>query len=497
MKKLLVLLTVLALLLTLAACGQAEGNDKDDDSEEEIVETQKKKDDDEDEIDEETKKPADEESETEKPKETEKNKDDDEPGNLSSGKKLSFKKKATIEETVIYDKNDIVITAKKLEYGDDEVELDLVIENNSDDDLSFYTGTFGDCCNSVNGYMVNDDVYFSCQVSAGKKAMESLTLKYESLYFYGIEEIADLSIELQIDFDESEKDAIYTGPMVLETSVKSEYKYENTYKAALESKAVNKQLDIEVLNYGEDDLYDEEGIELLSYSWITMDDNKYLLMEFCNDSDENADVRIMNLVVNELTVDIGSTANLVISKGKKGVAVVDIDLIFSDDYYENLGIEHFSTLNMDIEVWNMENETVVPAVNVDIKLDDKLDTSYMEGKEVYNSDGVRILEKGLYNDDYLDRLYWIFLIENKMDKDINVYDEYDSLSVNGFMVEDYYTYSYSAKAGKNGIFIVSVDKEALDKIDVSEKSDIEDYEISIDINDKNYKTLASSKLKSK
>ena len=67
---------------------------------------------------------------------------------------LEFKKTATIDETVLVDENGVKITAKELVYGNYAVELTLIIENNSDKDLSFIANSIGYSCNSINGYMV-------------------------------------------------------------------------------------------------------------------------------------------------------------------------------------------------------------------------------------------------------------------------------------------------------------------------------------------------------
>ena len=52
-----------------------------------------------------------------------------------------FKQNATIEETVLYDENDVKITATELNYGNYKAELKLMIENNSDESLSFIAGS--------------------------------------------------------------------------------------------------------------------------------------------------------------------------------------------------------------------------------------------------------------------------------------------------------------------------------------------------------------------
>ena len=84
-----------------------------------------------------------------------------------------FKKTATIEETVLVDESGVKITAKELTYGNYAAELTLVIENNSDKDLSFIANSIGYSCNSINGYMVPEG-YLNCDVAAGKKANDTI-----------------------------------------------------------------------------------------------------------------------------------------------------------------------------------------------------------------------------------------------------------------------------------------------------------------------------------
>lgn len=112
-----------------------------------------------------------------------------------------FKKTATIEETVLVDENGVKITAKELTYGNYAAELTLVIENNSEKDLSFIANSIGYSCNSINGYMVPEG-YLNCDVAAGKKANDTISIGYDTLMLYGIYEIADIEIGFDISDDD-------------------------------------------------------------------------------------------------------------------------------------------------------------------------------------------------------------------------------------------------------------------------------------------------------
>ena len=78
-----------------------------------------------------------------------------------------------IEETVLVDENDVKITATGLTYTEYAVEVNLLIENNSEKDLSIYTGSIGYSPNAVNGYMLGG--YMNADVAAGKKTNETIS----------------------------------------------------------------------------------------------------------------------------------------------------------------------------------------------------------------------------------------------------------------------------------------------------------------------------------
>ena len=76
-------------------------------------------------------------------------------GDDNTGPAEIFDPSATIEETVLVDESDVKITVTEIKYTAYSVKLDLAIENNSGQNLSFHAGTMGYNCNSVHGYMVD------------------------------------------------------------------------------------------------------------------------------------------------------------------------------------------------------------------------------------------------------------------------------------------------------------------------------------------------------
>lgn len=127
-----------------------------------------------------------------------------------------FQKTASIEETVLFESDDILITATGLEYTEYSADITIVIENNSDKDLTFISNSIGYSCNSVNGYMIQDG-YINSGVPAGKKANKTLSFSYDMLRLYGIFEIAD--VEIGFDISDNDYNHVYTGPCYIRTSI--------------------------------------------------------------------------------------------------------------------------------------------------------------------------------------------------------------------------------------------------------------------------------------
>lgn len=115
--------------------------------------------------------------------------------------------KTTIEEQVILDRDDIMITAK--EYVTDSIWGDgikLLLENNSDK-----TVTVGCKALIVNHYMISD--LFSVEVASGKKANQVLYLSSSELKAAGIESVGQVEVYFYV-FDSASYDTIFESECV-------------------------------------------------------------------------------------------------------------------------------------------------------------------------------------------------------------------------------------------------------------------------------------------
>lgn len=151
-----------------------------------------------------------------------------------------FKKTATIEETVLYNDNGIVITAKDLTYEDSGVTLNVLLENNRDEELSFSSVN----STSVNGYMLYGG-NLNCDVAAGEKADGEMYISYNEMRLHGIYELAELGLQFTVE-DYSDFKA-ETDLVILKTSAFDSYTFNpNGFQDAVTSNAAKNELDYSV-----------------------------------------------------------------------------------------------------------------------------------------------------------------------------------------------------------------------------------------------------------
>lgn len=125
----------------------------------------------------------------------------------------------TIAETVLMDESGVKITAKSLDKsGWFGPELKLLIENNTDQALTVQARS-----SSVNGYMIS--TMFSADVSAGKKANDSITFTSSDLKSAGIETIADMEFSFHIFDSESWDTYLDTDLIQIKTAAAETYPY--------------------------------------------------------------------------------------------------------------------------------------------------------------------------------------------------------------------------------------------------------------------------------
>ena len=462
MKKILSILLALLLLISMTACDTSSNNTDNNDSGNTFVDSQ----------------PATDGAGADK--------NDDAQVTVNP---REFNKSATIEETVLVDEYGVKITAKELTYGNYAAELTLVIENNSDKDLSFIANSVGYSCNSVNGYMVPDG-YLNCDVAAGKKANDTISISYDTLMLYGIFEIAD--IEIGFDISDDNYNHTYTGPRTIQTTAVDSYNYKTPcYRENIAGKESQAEYDYSVPYFSADAVYEESGLVIASQAVMdNKDGDSILLLEIVNTTDEIVGVSTTNIDINGLRVCVSSWSYDSINPGKTAIVDIDLSSVLEPEYWEIYGIAEVGNVALKVSFKDGDSNEVADPAHISIDIPGAESTFSMEGTEIYNDNGIRIVSKGVFADpsEYSDDLHILLVAENTSGKTLALHDVYDSLSINDYMA----TYSFYTTTMEDGSYVmidILLWGYGLDDINISEPSEVKTVEFSLSIKDQNYKEV--------
>ena len=399
-----------------------------------------------------------------------------------SDEKLSvFSKEAILKETVMFDENGVKITATGLNYTKYSVELELTIENNSEKNLSFISGSMGYSCNSVNGYMINDG-YLNCDVAAGKKAKATLSFSYDELILHGINEIAD--IEIGFDISDDDYNHTYSGPRQVKTSAFDLHDYtKNDYQIAITNSIVMNTYDYEMNYFSKDMLYEQNGVQLVSSGIMVKPDGEtVLLLELENTTSNMVYITTSNIVLNGLFVNSSTWSSDAVNPGKRGVIQVDISSVLDLEYWGVYGIKEIGSIALTLGQQDEDGNDITDSIPIEIVVPGVKAEYDSSGKEIYNNAGLRIVMKDMLEDslDYSKDVYVLLLVENHSGKTLKIDDVYDSLSVNGFMT-DYSCYSREIQHGESAVFKIELWESSLEDNNIAFLSDINEIEVGFEI----------------
>ncbi len=401
-------------------------------------------------------------------------------------------KDSTIDENVIYDKNNIKITSTSIEFYTSSVELNLTIENNTDKNLKFLSGTMGNSCNSINGYMVADG-YLNCDVAAGKKAIDSIDFSLDNLSIYGIDEIA--SIELSIEIEDDEYNSVYTEPLLIKTSAYDTYDFgSDPYQETIKSRSSQNGLAYTVDYFSDETIYQHSNVNIISETVITKDNEKYLFLEAENNGNNIVNFRVQDFFINGLMVQSGNWSTDSISPNKKYVSMLNLTDI-ADENLERYGIDKIGNIELKVELLDTDYNTIADAQQITIPISKKY--SYdSSGDEIYNKNNIRIISKGITESEskYSNDMYILWLVENNSNKDISIREAGNSSSINGFMFNISF-YGENIPAGKAAIVSMHLYDMYLDDINITSADEIEDFEITLQIRDSDYNDIDKAAIK--
>ena len=252
----------------------------------------------------------------------------------TQGDKSKGSTETSITKQVLYDENDIKITATGIK--DDSIlgkGVELLIENSGDKNV-------GVDCNAliVNNYMITD--LLSTSVAAGKKVNEVMYMSSSELEAAGIENIGQIEVYFHI-FDDSSFETLWDVPCI-------------TIKTSDFDK-----MDVSPQDDGFE-LYNEGGIRIVG-KYVDEESflGKTVLMYIENNSGRNIGVQVDNMSVNGFMVE--NIFSPTVYSGK--MAIGNIELSSSD--LEDNGITSIDNIELTFIIYNPDTyETIVKSDKV-------------------------------------------------------------------------------------------------------------------------------------
>lgn len=229
----------------------------------------------------------------------------------------------TLAEQEVYNDNGIVVTVTGIDtnsmWGAD---ISVLVENNSDQNITVQTRN-----GCINGYMM--DFQMSCDVAAGKKATDSITIMSKNLEVSGVDTISSIEFALTM-FNSDSWDDIATSDTISLTTSATDYvqKYDDSG----------------------DVIYDENGIKIVSKG--TVEDEIWgpeVVLYIENNTDTAITVQPRDTSINGFMVDASMSSD--ITAGKR---VVDEITFLTDDLDTN-GITEIEELETSFAIFNMES----------------------------------------------------------------------------------------------------------------------------------------------
>jgi len=214
-----------------------------------------------------------------------------------------------IEEQVIIDQDDIVVTVKSLNLDASyyAAELKVLIENNTDTDVNISL----DHC-AVNGIMIGGYLYAT--IAAGKKSNETISFYEDDFEEVGISTIKSIDLVVNVYETESYDDIIVSDLIMLETIGNEDYVQEYYTAGDLVFEQDGIKLVVQgVTVYGDDDYY---GAEIFFYAE--------------NNSENTVTINARNVAINGFMIDGYLYATIL-----PGYKSYDSMTLYDDDLEEN------------------------------------------------------------------------------------------------------------------------------------------------------------------
>lgn len=409
---------------------------------------------------------------------------------MAAVKTGDFDKSETIEETVLIDQDDIKVTATELTFTNYSADVAISIENNSSKDLNFISGSLGYSCNSVNGYMM-DEGYINEDVAAGKKTKTTASFSLEELQAYGIYSIADIQLGIYTT-DDNFNETDYEPKKII-TSGAASYDYEtDTYKKSIEEGTLEELVNCKVEYWNTDQLYSQNGISIDSVALITNKDGEQsFFIEFANASEQIVKARISSIAINNLVLEGGTWSADMISPEKKEISNIRLKNLLDEEYQDLINVGGVSTLSFDLTLENVDGVDITSEQTVTVNLSENPSFYEVSGTPILESNGIKLTELGIVKEEKnysYDGYHIFYAVENETQALVYAECDYDSLSINDYMI-DFYDFSGATPAGMTGLLRIDLHRDDAEEAGITSVEDITKIEFLFKVKDNNYNKI--------
>ncbi len=354
-----------------------------------------------------------------------------------------FDTSATLEKKTVTSKDGNVLTFDKLEYDGDSAIINFTLKNNGEEARVAMVEAV-----SVNGVMIQSSA--SVWTEPGEEKQDVIYLTLDAMRLYGIFEIAELDLQIQMYNEEWEDEELID--VELKTSAQATNSADD-YIKAVNSAAAQETLGFNVVETISErkDLGNDLYLESIVYMQI--EDGSYLLLEVDNEGEQMRNAYACITQINKLGAYDGLDMN--IYPGAKAILQLDAEWALPSIKREVFGMSEIYEILYDITtydcdengeiVWDDEEKTTEFTYKVpeaEVKAPD------MTGTVLYEQEGLRILAKEPVTNDWDETyIYMIYeadpelglSVEEDWEKEIQVDGtcEYSLLSTPGFLEEKY------------------------------------------------------------
>lgn len=245
-----------------------------------------------------------------------------------------------IENQEIYNKNGLKITATGFD-ADSFLgpEIKLLIENESENNVTIQTRN-----GYVNGYRM--DLQLSCDVIAGKKANDGITILSDDLETSKVDTISEIEFSFYIFETDSWEDIAESEQIIVKTNMADQYT--QTYDDTGEI------------------LYNKNGLKIVSKGLNSSILGTELLLYVENNSKENITIQADNVSINGFMVNVLMSADVMPNKR----AMTNLTILTSE--MESNGIKDINDINEFEASFNIFNtdtfDTIEETQPIEIKV---------------------------------------------------------------------------------------------------------------------------------